>query len=260
MALTEKTIDDNATSTAITIDASQNVGIGTSAPEAELHIAKSTSGGRGGTLVIENSNSSILNNEVQITFLTDSGASLAGISNARIKTINTDAASGAAALTFTTWSGSAEGERMRIDGAGRVAMPYQPAFRARGTSAQTETSGWKQLLFTTDVQTRTSAYNSATSRFTAPISGWYQFNTSWTALSNADNDGTVIISVNDSVDNVIASVSMPNTSQAFSGHSVSGCAYITANDYVTVQRYSSVTTTTRSSIQYGSYFSGYLIG
>jgi hypothetical protein len=102
------------------IASSGNVGIGTSSPEAELHIAKSTSGGRGGTLVIENSHSSILNNEVQITFLTDSGASLAGISNARIKAINTDAGSGAAALTFTTWDGSAEGERMRIDSSGNV--------------------------------------------------------------------------------------------------------------------------------------------
>jgi hypothetical protein len=104
------------------IDSSGNVGIGTSSPEAELHIAKSTSGGRGGTLVIENSHSSILNNEVQITFLTDSGASLAGISNARIKAINTDAGSGAAALTFTTWDGSAEGERMRIQSGGTVVM------------------------------------------------------------------------------------------------------------------------------------------
>jgi hypothetical protein len=99
---------------------SGNVGIGTSSPEAEMHLTKSTSGGRGGTLVIENSHSSILNNEVQITFLTDSGASLAGISNARIKAINTDAGSGAAVLTFTTWDGSAEGERMRIDSSGNL--------------------------------------------------------------------------------------------------------------------------------------------
>jgi hypothetical protein len=104
------------------ISSSGNVGIGTSSPEAELHIAKSNSGGRGGTLVIENSHSSILNNEVQITFLTDSGASLAGTSNARIKAINTNAGNGAAALTFTTWSGSAEGERMRISSSGNVGI------------------------------------------------------------------------------------------------------------------------------------------
>jgi hypothetical protein len=105
------------------------LGLGTTLPEAELHIAKSTSGGRGGTLVIENSHSSILNNEVQIAFLTDSGAALAGISNARIKAINTDAGSGAAALTFTTWNGSAEGERMRIDSSGNVGIGVAPATR-----------------------------------------------------------------------------------------------------------------------------------
>ena len=38
-------IDDNATSTAITIDASENVGIGTSSPQAKLHINSSTSDG-----------------------------------------------------------------------------------------------------------------------------------------------------------------------------------------------------------------------
>jgi hypothetical protein len=72
------TVDTN---TLVVDSANNSVGIGTTSPEAELHIAKSTSGGRGGTLVIENSHSSILNNEVQITFLTDSGASLAGRAN-----------------------------------------------------------------------------------------------------------------------------------------------------------------------------------
>ena len=37
-------IDDNATSTAITIDASENVGIGTSSPSKNIHIKTSTSG------------------------------------------------------------------------------------------------------------------------------------------------------------------------------------------------------------------------
>jgi hypothetical protein len=95
------------------------LGLGTTLPEAELHIAKSTSGGRGGTLVIENSHSSILNNEVQIAFLTDSGAALAGISNARIKAINRASANDAADMLFYTQAtGGSNTERMRIDSSG----------------------------------------------------------------------------------------------------------------------------------------------
>ena len=47
-------IDDNATSTAITIDASENVGIGTTSPAAELHISKSADAGNA-EIILENS-------------------------------------------------------------------------------------------------------------------------------------------------------------------------------------------------------------
>jgi hypothetical protein len=47
-------IDDNATSTAITIDSSGSVGIGTSSPSAELHISKSADAGNA-EFLIENS-------------------------------------------------------------------------------------------------------------------------------------------------------------------------------------------------------------
>jgi len=47
-------IDDNATSTAVTIDSSGQVGIGTSSPSAELHISKSADAGNA-EFLIENS-------------------------------------------------------------------------------------------------------------------------------------------------------------------------------------------------------------
>jgi hypothetical protein len=95
--------------------ATGNVGIGASTVESTLHLQASNAGGRGATLTIDNNATSTVGNESQITFLTDAGASVAGIANARIKAISTDAGNGATALTFTTWSGSAEGEAMRID-------------------------------------------------------------------------------------------------------------------------------------------------
>ena len=104
----------------MTIDDDGNVGIGASSVESTLHLQAASAGGRGATLTIDNNAASTVGNESQITFLTDAGASVAGIANARIKTISTDAGSGAADLTFTTWSGSAEGERMRIKANGKT--------------------------------------------------------------------------------------------------------------------------------------------
>jgi hypothetical protein len=53
-SFTSTGIDDNATSTAITIDSSGNLGIGTSSPSAELHISKSADAGNA-EFLIENS-------------------------------------------------------------------------------------------------------------------------------------------------------------------------------------------------------------
>jgi len=96
----------------------QNLGIGTTAPESQLHVAKSASGARGPTITLDNTAGAAVNNEVQIAFLTDSGASVAGTSNARIKGVCVDAGNGAADIRFHTWNGSAEGERMRLNSNG----------------------------------------------------------------------------------------------------------------------------------------------
>jgi hypothetical protein len=149
---------------------------------------------------------------------------------------------------------------MRIDSAGRVLTPLQPAFVARAQNAQTASTGWQQVNYDNNVTQRGSSYNSGTSRFTAPVNGWYQFNASWTATLNSDVDGTMSLSINGSSVALISSVSMPNTGPDLEGHALSGCAYLNASDYVTVIRYSTVSTTTRGSIEYGGYFSGYLIG
>jgi len=99
---------------------SGNVGIGTSTVESTLHLQAASAGGRGATLTIDNNATSTVGNESQITFLTDAGASVAGIANARIKAISTNAGDGRADLTFTTWNGSSEGERMRIATTGQL--------------------------------------------------------------------------------------------------------------------------------------------
>ncbi len=96
------------------------VGIGVASPESLLHIQGASATAVGARLTLDNNVGSSLNNAVEIAMLTDSGASVAGVSNARIKAINTNASNGAAAITFTTWSGSSEGERTRITSGGRL--------------------------------------------------------------------------------------------------------------------------------------------
>jgi len=151
---------------------------------------------------------------------------------------------------------------INIDSNGHITTPNQPSFRARATLAQTLSSAWQQIGYDTLIDQRGgSNYSTSTSRFTAPVDGFYQFNASWTADNNTDNDGTFFLAINNGTGgNAVGSVSMANTGGAYDGHAVSGCAYLSANDYVSVYRYSTVSTTTRTNVVYGGYFSGYLIG
>jgi hypothetical protein len=97
-----------------------NVGIGTTDPDAIFHVARASSGGVGGQVVIDNPASSALGNTAEISFLTDAGASGAGTRNARILAVNENVGNGAANLQFHTWNGSASAERMRITSDGNV--------------------------------------------------------------------------------------------------------------------------------------------
>ena len=97
------------------------VGINTNSPEALLHINKSSAGGEGGFLFLDNSAGSTLGNKSGIRFANDAGASFSGYSSF-IESINTDSGNGASALTFGTWNGSSRDERLRISAAGNVGI------------------------------------------------------------------------------------------------------------------------------------------
>ncbi len=109
------------------LDASGNLGIGTSSPDAILHIAKSNSGGIGGQLVIDNPVADALNNAVEISFLTAAGASGSGIRNARIQAVEQNASTGATNIQFWTYNGSTDAERMRLDASGNLGLGVTPS-------------------------------------------------------------------------------------------------------------------------------------
>jgi hypothetical protein len=162
-----------------------SVGIGTSSPDAIFHVAKANSGGLGGQIVIDNPGGSTVGNNVEISFLTDNGASGAGTRNARIRAVNENAGNGAANMQFWTWNGGSDAERMRISPGGIVTKPFNPAFRAYYSVNNTWTlASGATFAFDTTEYNIGSYYNTSNGRFTAPVAGVYQFNFYTIVLGN----------------------------------------------------------------------------
>src|SRR6056300_1284655 len=122
-------IDDNATSTAITIDSFERVGIGTTSPSSILHVqqsAVSSAPSRTSALYLENNGNCEIqfvgnsSNDCQLRFGTSSD-SFSGVVEYELDNDN---------MKFYTNSG----ERMRIDSSGHVIAPYGVTL---GTSAGT---------------------------------------------------------------------------------------------------------------------------
>ncbi len=114
-------ISDSSDATAITIDSSENVGIGTASPQQLLHLKSNNPGGK---IRLEMGQAGVANadvtGEIQFYHNDSSGAGV----NADIKGICTNSA-GAGALTFGTGTTSTT-ERMRIDASGNVGIGTSP--------------------------------------------------------------------------------------------------------------------------------------
>ncbi len=219
---------------AVTVNNSGNVGIGTSFP--------------GYKLALESSSNFAIH-------LLKTGSNDGWVRN--IGTMDIAAASGGSsgqAITFSTGANFAGlTERMRIDGTGKVLMPYQPAFHAFRDTAFNAGSG--VIVFPTIVTNIGSGYDNSTGRFTAPVAGTYLILTSFfTNIANAPIDFR--INVNGS--NVGGNATTGTTSVTRDCH-----AYIVrtlaANDYVTVEA-AGFGTNIPGGLGIFQTFSGHLIG
>jgi len=97
---------------------------------------------------------------------------------AAIRAVLTSTVSGEGRLgLFTSSDGSGGGlvERLGVDSAGRVTMPYQPAFNATGSVTQSWSGSFNQQIpvLSNAQLNRGNHYNASTYRFTAPIAGVY---------------------------------------------------------------------------------------
>ena len=134
-SFTSTGIDDNATSTAVTIDASENVGIGTASPSVPLHVKKA-----GSTSAVQE----FIRLENNATGGTGSGSSMnfhhyhagsgpaGGAKAASITVVNSGSwaagtpSSYSTDLTFGTIHENTFGERLRIDSSGNVGIGVVP--------------------------------------------------------------------------------------------------------------------------------------
>jgi hypothetical protein len=109
-------IDDNATSTAITIDSNENVGIGTASPNRQLNV-ENTLANSGGVIGLTSSDSSTTGSLGIIHFGNSTDTSLASINGIA------DGSTSSGALLFKTEAaGGSIDERMRIDSGGSVGI------------------------------------------------------------------------------------------------------------------------------------------
>jgi len=152
----------NSGTTALTIDTSQNVGIGVTNPSSYDPVTRN--------LVVGN-----LSGNTGITI--SSGSSSGGYLTFADGTTGTDLYDGiityshaSRAMTFYT----AATDRMRIDSAGRVTTPYQPMASVTKYTSGTNTGGTYEMVYDSVQVNIGSHYNNTNGRFTCPVAGTYR--------------------------------------------------------------------------------------
>ncbi len=147
-----------AGTTAVTINTSQNVGIGTTSPAFRLDVS-------GGHARIRGAQALFWSNSDNTNAVSIYNAGSTGSTSGQ--------------MVFETSNST---ERMRINSSGIVTMPYQPAFCARGDASNPSSSG-AILSYSVALLNVGGHYNASTYRFTAPVAGNYRF--SYNCLFNA---------------------------------------------------------------------------
>jgi hypothetical protein len=207
---TSTSVDSGAISEKMRVMPNGNVGIGTTAPEANLHIIGNASGLNDGTIALFEGNNDGGNRGIHIgqegsgsqgwpfiqsyhsQAVTNYWELLLNPYGGNVGIGTTDPAGKFAVSDGTTtgeinptggicWMGTRSNhpvafqvnasEKMRINNAGQVTMPYQPAFNVTSTASRSA----QDWTYTTTYTNRGSHMNTGTGLFTAPVAGVYIF-------------------------------------------------------------------------------------
>lgn len=153
-------------------------------------------------------------------------------------------------LMITDKFGGADNVRLSIDSGGRIVTQAQPSFRVATSSA---TAG-ADIVWSNVVTNIGNHYNAANGRFTAPVSGTYQFQTHLLRPNSYAADMDIQIWLNGA--GFLTTVRASYISGVFTGATNVVSAYLNAGDYVTVR----VTNTAPYLDTSWDYWSGYLVG
>jgi hypothetical protein len=162
----------------LTIDTSQNVGIGTASPLSKLNIgandgtaysASSSTGQAGVGATIQLTNLATSANAVsQILFNMNNDRVINRIVSSYTSTTD-------GYLAFVTEGAGTPSECMRINSSGYVTQPFQPIFQAFTTNSGGRWSAGQTIGFDNTYVNTSSSYSTSTFRFTAPVAGTYHF-------------------------------------------------------------------------------------
>ena len=156
----------------------------------------------------------------------------------------------ASAITFKIQGN----ERMRIHTAGYTTK-YTPAFYAYRNSGNYTSS--VDIVWNTVVYNQGSHYDVSNGRFTAPVTGVYQFNVMSSITGGAGNGSQNRLHINGTAQAAIWPIF--NGNENHTSHANSFLISLNASDYVTIKSASSPTTW-YGGVNSHNYFSGFLVG
>lgn len=264
----------NGTNDRMVITNTGNVGIGTASPSTLLHVTSGTSGDAEVRIAADTDN----NAEGDLPYLTFAadGGILEGVVGLNDNTlVLANSVTSGQGIEFRTgatnyYTNGADvvantTRRMLIDLNGHVTMPYQPCFHAyiSGTNP-TRGAGWTVVPYNAEVFDNNGDFNTSNSRFVAPVTGRYQFNTNVSAynIDTSQNATQLVIALMRNGSEIVRLYQSGQYTSTNSDRNRSGAAVISmaANDYVEVRVYSADTSWQLSAGTVWNSFSGFLIG